>query len=165
MGVAFIHPTANVEAGVVLGEDTRVWAWSHVCQGAVIGDHCIIGEGVYIGPHVHIGHRCKIQNHSLIYEGVEIADEVFIGPNVVTTNDEFPRALGEWRQRFRATHIGRGATVCANSTIVCGHTIGEHAFVGAGSVVTQDIKPGWIAFGNPAHHIRPVHPQPLKQPL
>jgi UDP-2-acetamido-3-amino-2,3-dideoxy-glucuronate N-acetyltransferase len=149
----FIHPTAIVESDSI-GNGTKIWAYSHICKDVKIGKNCTIGEGVYIGPNVTVGNNCKIQNHSLIYEGVIIEDEVFIGPNVITTNDKFPRSIGEWRGRFLSTLIKRGASICANSTIICGHTIGEHAMVGAGSVVSQDIKSRYIAYGNPARHIR-----------
>lgn len=149
------HETAIVESEFI-GNGTKIWAWSHICEGAKIGVDCVIGERVYIGPNVVIGDRCKIQNHALIYEGVEIGDEVFVGPAVVTTNDSFPRAIGPWRDRLTHTKIGSGVTLCASVTIVCGITIGEHAFIGAGSIVDQDIKPGWMAYGSPAHHIRKV---------
>lgn len=148
-----IHDSAIVER-CLIGEGTKVWANTHICQDVEIGEGCNIGEGVYIGPSVRIGNNCKIQNHCLIYEGVTIGDEVFLGPGVVTTNDNYPRAVGEWNERFRPTYIRDGVSICANSTILCGVTIGEGAMIGAGSVVTQDIKPGYIAYGNPAHHVR-----------
>lgn len=150
-----IHPTALIETESI-GEGTKIWAFAHICKNATIGKNCIIGEGVYIGPNVVIGDRCKIQNHSLIYEGVTIEDEVFIGPNVVTTNDNFPRAVGDWAHRFRKTLFKKSASICANSTIVCGVVIGTNAMVGAGSVVTKDIKDNYLAYGNPARHIRKI---------
>ena len=104
----------------------------------------------------NIGNNCKIQNHSLIYEGVTIEDNVFIGPNVITTNDNFPRALGGWSERFRKTLIKKGTSICANTTIVCGITLGENCMIGAGSVVVQNIKENYIAYGNPARHIRKI---------
>lgn len=148
-----IHNTAIVET-LNIGENTKIWAYSHICKNVIIGNHCIIGEGVYIGPNVVIGNNCKIQNHSLIYEGVIIEDEVFIGPNVITTNDMFPRAIGDWSHKFRKTFIKKGASICANSTIVCGITLGTSCMIGAGSVVTQNIKDNYLAYGNPARHIR-----------
>jgi UDP-2-acetamido-3-amino-2,3-dideoxy-glucuronate N-acetyltransferase len=151
----FIHPSAIVESNNI-GDNTKIWAFSHVSIGVRIGVNCIIGEGVYIGVNVRIGNNCKIQNHSLIYEGVEIEDDVLIGPNVVTTNDNFPRAIGEWRHKFLKTLIKKGASICANSTIVCGHTIGENAMIGAGSVVCQNIKDNYMAYGNPARHVRKI---------
>jgi len=137
-----------------IGDGTKIWAFSHVCENASIGKGCTVGEGVYIGPGVKIGDRCKIQNHALIYKGVEIEDEVFIGPNVVTTNDIMPRAVGEWDDRFRPTFIRKGASVGANSTIVCGVTLGENCMVAAGSVVTSDVMPSSLVKGNPARHVR-----------
>lgn len=148
------HPTAIIDRGAKIGKRTKIWAWSHICKGAIIGSDCTIGERVYVGPNVVIGNRCKVQNHALLYEGVTIEDEVFIGPSVITTNDALPTAIGEWKQRFRMTRIERGASISANCTIVAGFTIGRGAFIGAGSVVTQNIKPGWMAYGNPARHIR-----------
>ena len=152
----FIHPTAIVESDDI-GDGTKIWAFSHISKGVKIGAGCNIGEGTYIGINVTIGNRCKIQNHCLIYEGVHIGDEVFIGPNVITTNDIFPRAVGEWKHRFRETFIKKGASIAANCTILCGITIGEDAMIGAGSVVTKNIKPNYIAYGNPARHIRKSH--------
>ena len=145
----FKHETAIVESNKI-GEGTKIWAFSHICRGARIGKNCTIGEGVYIGPNVVIGNDVKIQNHSLIYEGLEIGDNVFIGPSVVTTNDIFPSSAGEWKNRFRKTYINRGSSIGANSTIVCGISIGENVMIGAGSVVTKDIPSGKIAYGNPA---------------
>lgn len=150
------HPTAIVET-TDIGHNVKIWAFSHICSGASIGPDCTIAEGVYIGPNVRIGARCKIQNHCLVYEGVTIEDEVFLGPNVVTTNDIAPRAMGLWKHRFRATLIKRGASIGASSTIRCGITIGEHAMIGCGSLVTQDIKPFYLAYGNPAHHIKNIY--------
>ena len=152
-----IHFTAIIDTDISnIGENVKIWAFTHICKNVIIGNNCIIGEGVYIGPNVKIGNECKIQNHSLIYEGVEIEDNVFIGPNVVTTNDIFPRAIGDWKIRFKKTLIKRGASICANSTLICGFIIGENAMIGAGSVVTQNIKDNFIAYGNPARHIRKI---------
>lgn len=150
----FIHSTAIVDEGAVIGKRTKIWSFAHICSNAIIGDDCVISEGVYIGPNVTIGNRCKIQNHALIYEGLFIEDDVFIGPGVVTVNDPHPRVIGPWRDRFMETRIMKGASVGANSTILCGITIGKSAMIGCGSVVTQNIKPGWLAYGNPAHHAR-----------
>lgn len=145
----FYHPTAIVESENV-GEETKVWAYSHICKNAKIGKNCVIGEGVYVGPNVSIGDNVKIQNHSLIYEGVTIEDNVFIGPNVVTTNDIYPRAQGAWDDRFRKTLFKKGCSIGANSTIVCGITIGENSLIGAGSVVTKDVLENVLVYGNPA---------------
>jgi UDP-2-acetamido-3-amino-2,3-dideoxy-glucuronate N-acetyltransferase len=145
----FQHKTAIVESSTI-GKGTKVWAFSHICKGAVIGENCIIGEGVYIGPNVIIGNRVKIQNHALIYEGVHIEDEVFIGPNVVTTNDIKPKAVGEWKDRFKKTIIKKRASIGANSVIICGNIIGEDSLVGAGSVVTKSVDKNSLVYGNPA---------------
>lgn len=149
--MSYIHPTAIVETSDI-GENCKVWAFSHICKGSKIGNGCTIGEGVYIGPNVKIGNNCKIQNHSLIYEGVLIEDDVFIGPNVVTTNDIKPKAVGaDWREtRFKETIIKKGASIGANSTIICGNIIGKNSLIGAGSVVTKNISDETIAYGNPA---------------
>lgn len=153
----FIHNTAIIDCDINnVGENTKIWAYSHVCKNAKIGKNCVIGEGVYIGPNVIIGDDCKIQNHSLIYEGVIIEDEVFIGPNVITTNDMFPRSKGDWSSKFRKTLIKKGVSICANSTIICGITLGENCMIGAGSVVSKNIKPNYLAYGNPARHIRNI---------
>lgn len=147
------HPTAIIETNVI-GKNTQIWAFTHICAGARIGDNCIIGEGVYIGPNVIIGNNCKIQNHTLLYEGVSIEDDVFIGPNVITTNDLYPKAGSDWRDRFRETCIKKGSSVGANTTIVCGITIGENTLIGAGSVVTKDMKANSVCYGNPCIHKR-----------
>lgn len=145
----YIHPTAIVESENI-GEGTKIWAYSHICKNAKIGKNCVIGEGAYIGPNVSVGDNVKIQNHSLIYDGVVIEDNVFIGPNVVTTNDIYPRSIGDWKDRFRTTLFKNGCSIGANSTIVCGITIGENSMVGAGSVVTKNVLKNALVYGNPA---------------
>jgi UDP-2-acetamido-3-amino-2,3-dideoxy-glucuronate N-acetyltransferase len=149
----FCHDTAIIESDKI-GTGTKIWAFSHICKGVKIGSNCVVGEGVYIGPNVLIGNNVKIQNHALIYEGVEIEDNVFIGPNVVTTNDIRPQAIGNWSDRFRKTLIKSGSSIGANSTIICGNTINNNALVGAGSVVTKDIPEGVVVVGNPAKILR-----------
>lgn len=149
----FIHETAIVETEEI-GENTKIWAFSHVCRGSKIGKNCVIGEGVHIGCNVIIGDNVKIQNHSLLYEGVIIEDEVFLGPNTVTTNDIEPESVGDWSHRFRKTVFKKGCSIGANSTIICGNTIGENSLVGAGSVVTKDVLPGIVVVGNPAKFLR-----------
>ena len=147
----FIHETAIIDDNTVIGDGTKIWAFSHISKGAKIGKNCVIGEGVHIGPGVIVGDECKIQNHSILYEGVEIENNVFIGPNVITTNDLYPRAKGEWtRVNFRKTLIKSFSSIGANSTIICGNTIGSYTLIGAGSVVTKDMPEGVVAFGNPA---------------
>lgn len=152
--MSFIHPTAIIDDGVVLGENCKIWAYTHISRGACIGNNCIIGEGVHIGNDVNIGNWCKIQNHSLIYKGVTLEDEVFLGPNTITTNDLYPRARGNWEDRFRTTLFKKGSSAGANCTIVCGVVIGELAMIAAGSVVCQDVMDYSLVKGNPARHIK-----------
>lgn len=153
----FHHETAIIETENI-GEGTKIWAFSHLSKGCKVGKNCIIGEGVHVGANVIIGNNVKIQNHSLIYEGVIIEDDVFIGPNVVTTNDFFPKT-GQWdtsSSRFRKTLFKKGCSVGANSTIVCGVTLEEGCLVGAGSVVTKDVKEKTLVFGNPARFSKTI---------
>ena len=153
----FAHDTAIVETESI-GNGCKIWAFSHICRGASIGTNCIIGEGVYIGPNVIVGDNCKIQNHSLIYEGVVIESNVFIGPNTITTNDTLPSVFGDWRAegRFKETIFKEGCSVGANSTIVCGVTVGDYSLVGAGSVVTKDVPNKTVVYGNPAKIARKI---------
>lgn len=153
-----IHETAIVET-VQIGEGTRIWAWTHVSRNATIGCNCSIGERVYIGPGVTIGNNCKIQNHVMLYSGVSVGHRVFIGPGVITTNDAYPDAVGSWEARFAETRIEDDVSLCAGTVVICGNTIGVGSMIGAGSVVTQDIRPNWLAYGNPARHIRPRLPR------
>jgi UDP-2-acetamido-3-amino-2,3-dideoxy-glucuronate N-acetyltransferase len=148
------HSTAIVETDMI-GKNTQIWAFTHICVGAIIGDNCIIGEGVHIGPDVIIGNNCKIQNHTLLYKGVFIEDNVFIGPNVITTNDLYPKVDLDWRDRFRETYIKKGSSIGANTTIICGITIGENTLIGAGSVVTKDMPANSVCFGNPCVYKKP----------
>ena len=141
-GTAIVHYTARIGTG------TKIWAFSHVCENAVIGENCVIGEGVHIGPGVVIGDNCKIQNHALLYTGVTIGNRVFIGPNVVTTNDIDPQACGDWSGRFRKTIIADDVAIGANSTILCGITIERGCRIGCGSLITKDCK-AWHRYYNP----------------
>ncbi|MGB8860169.1 MAG: acyltransferase [Ilumatobacteraceae bacterium] len=142
------HPTAIIEAGAVIGAGTSIWHHSHVRSGATIGNDCTLGKNVYIDAGAVVGSRVKIQNNVSVYYGVTIADDVFLGPSCVFTNDRYPRAVGEWA--VVATHIAQGASIGANATIVCGVTLGEWSAVGAGAVVTHDVLPHQLVFGNPA---------------
>ena len=145
----YVHPTAIIDEDVDIGKGTKVWAYSHISQGAVIGKSCVIGEGVHIGQLVTIGDNCKIQNHALIYKGVEIGNRVFIGPNVVTTNDRDPQATGNWMERFRSTYIEDDVSIGANSTILCGITLARGCRIGCGALVTKSCLP-WRRYYNPA---------------
>lgn len=145
-----IHPTSIVDPGAEIGEGTKIWHFSHVCSGAVIGRGCILGQGCYVGPRVRIGDRVKVQNGVSIYEGVILEDEVFCGPHMIFTNVINPRAFVERKKEFRLTRVGRGATIGAGAIIVCGHTIGPYAMIGAGAVVTRDVPAFALVYGNPA---------------
>lgn len=150
MSETFIHPTSIVDAGAQIGEGTKVWHFCHISAGAVIGRGCILGQGCYVGPRVRIGDRVKIQNGVSIYEGVILEDEVFCGPHMIFTNVINPRAVIERKHQFRTTRVCRGATIGAGAVIICGHTIGPYAMVGAGAVVTKDVPAFGLVYGNPA---------------
>jgi len=145
----FKHPTAVVESEEI-GEGTRIWHFAHIREKAKIGRNCNIGKCVYIDTGVEIGNNVKIQNFACIYRGVKIEDDVFIGPAVTFTNDLYPRAFIWSEEKIIPTLVKKGASIGANSTIICGITIGEYAMVGAGSVVTRDVPPFGLAYGNPA---------------
>jgi len=148
----FVHPTAVIDEPVTIGSGTKVWHFSHVMAHAAIGERCSIGQNVFIASRVRIGNNVKIQNNVSVYEGVELEDDVFCGPSMVFTNVRIPRSHVP-RNRpsdYVRTLLRRGATIGANATIVCGTTIGEFAFVGAGSVVTRDVPAHALAYGNPA---------------
>lgn len=148
----FVHETAIAEEGCRLGAGTRVWHHAHVRGGARIGAGCNIGKNVYVDDGAVIGDRVKIQNNVSVYHGVTIEDEVFVGPSAVFTNDLRPRAVNPtWE--VVPTLVRRGASIGANATIVCGHTVGEYAMVGAGSVVTRDLEDHELVVGNPARRI------------
>lgn len=143
------HPTAIVESDKI-GEGSKVWHFAHIREYVEIGKNCNIGKSVYIDSEVKIGYNVKIQNFSTIYKGVELEDDVFVGPSVVFTNDLYPRAFIWGEDKIVQTFVRKGSSIGANSTIVCGLTIGEYAMVGAGSVVTKDVPPFGLVFGNPA---------------
>jgi len=147
----YLDPTAFVDSRAQVGAGTRIWINAQVRENASVGDNCSISKDVYIDKNVVIGHRVKIQNGVSIYDGVTIEDDVFVGPNVTFTNDKLPRAFNaDWK--ISRTAIKAGASIGANSTIVCGITIGEYAMVAAGSVVTKDVEPYSLVMGNPARH-------------
>lgn len=145
-----IHPTAIVDAGAQIGSGSRVWHWVHVCGGARIGRGVSLGQNVFVGNRVVIGDRCKVQNNVSVYDDVVLEDGVFCGPSVVFTNVHNPRAFIERKHEYRKTLVKKGASLGANSTIVCGTTIGEYAFIGAGAVVTKDVLPYALMVGVPA---------------
>lgn len=146
-----IHPTAIVDDGAEIGEGTRVWHFTHVQSGARIGRDCTLGQNVYIGSHVTVGDGCKLQNNVSVYEGVTLGNGVFCGPSCVFTNDLTPRArYPKGRDHFVATAVLEGASIGANATIVCGHTIGQNAMIGAGAVVTTDVPDHALMLGVPA---------------
>jgi UDP-2-acetamido-3-amino-2,3-dideoxy-glucuronate N-acetyltransferase len=148
-----IHPTAIVDEGAQIGEGSRVWHWVHVCGAAKIGKGVSLGQNVFVGNKVIIGDRCKIQNNVSVYDNVTLEEGVFCGPSMVFTNVYNPRSLIERKSEYRDTLVKRGATLGANCTIVCGVTIGEYAFVGAGTVVNKNVPAYALMVGVPARQI------------
>lgn len=149
---AFVHASAVVDEPAQLGDGTKIWHFSHISANAVIGERCSIGQNVFVAPHVRIGNNVKIQNNVSVYEGVVLEDDVFCGPSMVFTNVTTPRSgfPRNTADHYAKTVVKRGASIGANATIVCGHDIGEFGFVGAGSVVTKDVPPYAMVYGNPA---------------
>lgn len=145
-----IHPTAIVDEGARIGEGTCVWHWVHVCGGARIGERCSFGQNVFVGNDVVIGNNVKVQNNVSIYDAVTLENDVFCGPSMVFTNVYNPRSAISRKGEYRRTMVGRGATLGANCTIVCGVSIGEQAFIGAGAVVNRDVPPYALMLGVPA---------------
>jgi UDP-2-acetamido-3-amino-2,3-dideoxy-glucuronate N-acetyltransferase len=148
-----IHSTAIIDLGARIGHGSHIWHWAHVCAGAQIGQNCSLGQNVFVGNHVLIGNNCKIQNNVSVYDNVTLEDEVFCGPSMVFTNVHNPRSAIIRKDKYLKTWVKRGATIGANATILCGNTIGEHAFVAAGAVVTHDVKPFALVAGVPAKQI------------
>ena len=148
-----IHPTAIVDAGATIGDGTRVWHWVHICAGARIGAGCSFGQNVFIGNRVIIGSNVKIQNNVSVYDNVTLQDDVFCGPSMVFTNVYNPRAAVSRKHEYRDTLVKRGATLGANCTIVCGTTVGEYAFIGAGAVVNRDVAAYALVVGVPGRQI------------
>lgn len=149
----FIHQSSFVDDGAVVGDGTKIWHFCHVMPGAVIGDRCSLGQNVVVMPGTRIGNNVKIQNNVSIYEGVELEDDVFCGPSMVFTNVINPRSAVSRKSEYKRTLVRRGATIGANATVVCGVTLGEYAFVGAGAVVTKDVKPFALVTGVPARQV------------
>lgn len=162
-----IHPSAIVDQGAQIGDGSRVWHFVHICGGARIGRGCSFGQNVFVGNDVTIGSNVKVQNNVSIYDAVHIEDDVFCGPSMVFTNVYNPRSAVTRKDEYRKTVVHKGATLGANSTIVCGVTIGEHAFVAAGAVINRDVKPYALMVGVPARQIgwMSEHGERLELPL
>ncbi|WP_199119120.1 acyltransferase [Pedobacter sp. ASV28] len=146
----FIHPTAVVDEGCMLGSHIKIWHFSHLMEQTSIGDHCNIGQNVFIANGVKLGENVKVQNNVSLYNGLFCEDDVFIGPSVVFTNVINPRSAINRKNEYKPTILQKGASIGANSTIICGLTIGKYAMIGAGSVVTKSVKPYALVYGNPA---------------
>jgi UDP-2-acetamido-3-amino-2,3-dideoxy-glucuronate N-acetyltransferase len=145
----FVHETAIVDPPVCIGDGTRIWHFSHVMGGAVIGDRCVLGQNVFVAATARIGNHVHLQNNVSVYDGVVLEDYVFCGPSMVFTNVTNPRCEFPRRGEYRQTLVRRGATVGANATILCGHTLGAHCFIGAGAVVTRDVPDFALVLGTP----------------
>lgn len=148
-----IHHTAEIDEGCRIGQGTKIWHWSHVSSKVIIGENCSLGQNVFIADNVTVGNNCKIQNNVSIYDGVQLDDYVFCGPSMVFTNVTNPRSEFPKKNQFKKTIVKKGVTFGANSTIVCGITIGEYAFIGAGSLVHKNVKPYSLVVGVPFKQI------------
>jgi len=153
MGSFFSHPSAYIDEGCVIGEGVKVWHFSHIMSGCVLGDGCNIGQNVVVSPKVVLGKNVRVQNNVSIYEGVTCEDDVFLGPSMVFTNVINPRSAVSRKSEYKTTIVRKGASIGANATIVCGHEIGEYAFIGAGAVVTKEVLPYALVVGNPSKQI------------
>ena len=149
----FVHESSYIDEGCSIGKGTKIWHFSHVMSGCTIGEDCNIGQNVVVSPGVVLGNGVKVQNNVSIYTGVTCEDDVFLGPSCVFTNVINPRSAIVRKDQFRKTRVERGASIGANATIVCGHTIGRYAMVGAGAVVTKDVPPYALVVGNPSRQI------------
>ena len=153
MSAVFIHPTSIIDETCFIGNGTKIWHFSHIMSGAVIGENCSLGQNVFIGSKVKVGTNVRIQNNVSLYEGVICEDDVFIGPSAVFTNVINPRSAVSRKHKYKTTIVRRGATIGANATIVCGNEIGAYAFIGAGAVVTKNVPPYALMIGNPAKQV------------
>lgn len=149
----YVHPSAIIDTPCTIGAGTKIWHFSHIMSQCVIGEKCNIGQNVVISPEVVLGNNVKIQNNVSVYTGVTCDDDVFLGPSCVFTNVINPRSGVNRRGQYDKTHVGKGASIGANATIVCGHDIGAYAFIGAGAVVTKTVPAYALVVGNPAKHI------------
>lgn len=149
----FAHPTAVIDEGCKIGKGTKIWHFSHIMPDCIIGENCNIGQNVVVSPKVILGNNVKVQNNVSIYTGVICEDDVFLGPSMVFTNVINPRSAVPRRDQYMTTIVKKGASIGANATIVCGHNIGQYAFVGAGAVVTKDVPDYALVVGNPARQI------------
>ena len=149
----FAHETAVIDEGCEIGKGTKIWHFSHVMPDSKIGEGCNLGQNVVVSPHVELGNNVKVQNNVSIYTGVICEDDVFLGPSMVFTNITNPRSAVVRRDQYETTRVKKGASIGANATIICGHNIGEYAFIGAGAVVTRDVQPYSLVLGNPARHV------------
>ena len=145
----YVHPSSFIDDNCQIGDGTKIWHFCHVMSGAVIGNHCNLGQNVVVSPKVILGNNVRVQNNVSIYEGVICEDDVFLGPSVVLTNVINPRSAVSRKSEYKTTLIKKGASIGANATIVCGHTIGEYAFIGAGAMVTKDVPAYALIVGNP----------------
>lgn len=149
----FAHPTAVIDAGCKIGKGVKIWHFSHIMPNCILGDNCNIGQNVVISPDVVLGKNVKVQNNVSVYTGVTCDDDVFLGPSMVFTNVNNPRSAVNRKSEYAKTHVGRGASIGANATIVCGHDIGEFAFIGAGTVVTKTVPAYALIVGNPGRQM------------
>ena len=145
----YVHPSSIIDDGCIIGDGTKIWHFSHIMSGAVIGNNCNLGQNVVVSPKVILGNNVRVQNNVSIYEGVICEDDVFLGPSAVLTNVINPRSAVSRKSEYKTTLIKKGASIGANATIVCGHNIGEYAFIGAGAVVTKDVPAYALIVGNP----------------
>lgn len=149
----FVHESSYIDADVSIGNNSKIWHFSHILSNTTIGENCSFGQNCVVGPNVTIGNNVKVQNNISIYEGVEVEDDVFIGPSVVFTNVINPRSFIVRKQEYKKTLLKKGVSIGANATIICGNTLGEYAFIGAGTVVTKDVPNFALVVGNPGRHV------------
>lgn len=149
----FAHETAIIDEGCTIGKGTKIWHFSHVMSNCILGENCNLGQNVVVSPEVVLGNNVKVQNNVSIYTGVTCEDDVFLGPSMVFTNVINPRSAVNRKNEYLKTHVGRGASIGANATIVCGHDIGKFAFIGAGAVVTKTVPDYALVIGNPSRQV------------